>query len=81
MKTPRTLGSWRCCPALFSRGNCLARRHWNSASYRAAAGKNPLGENYADPDMFTQRRRRGCHMELTGIEPVTSAVRLQRSPS
>ena len=40
-----------------------------------------MGEIHAGPNMFTQLGRCGCHMELTGIEPVTSAVRLQRSPS
>jgi hypothetical protein len=50
-----------------------ARRHWNCTSYRAAAGKN-------------QDWREACQsvetsMELRGIEPLTSAVRLQRSPS
>ena len=45
----------------WSRRNCLARRHWNSPSYRAAAGKHPLGENYAEPNMFTQRWLRVSH--------------------
>src|SRR6266487_4003118 len=30
-----------------SRRSCLARRHWNSPSYRAAAGKTSFGENCA----------------------------------
>ena len=65
--------------------SCLARRHWNSASYRSAAGISSEGENrarffylYYD---YRQRRFHFAAMELTGIEPVTSAVRLQRSPS
>ena len=40
-----------------------AHRHWNSTSYRTAAGY---------PRTF---------MELRGVEPLTSAVRLQRSPN
>src|SRR5262247_907601 len=28
-------------------GTCRARRHWNSPSYRTAAGNVPFGESYA----------------------------------
>ena len=44
--------------------NRRAHRHWNSTSYRTAAGCI-----------------QGKSMELRGVEPLTSAVRLQRSPN
>jgi hypothetical protein len=40
--------------------SCLARRHWNSASYRAAAGITSFGENhaYSPPYVFSGGRTR-----------------------
>src|SRR5690606_16011444 len=49
---------------------CHAHRHWNSTSYRTAAGLLPA-----------RGKTRSYCMELRGIEPLTSAVRLQRTPS
>ena len=34
-------------PSIVASGTCHARRHWNSTSYRAAAGNIPFGEKHA----------------------------------
>ena len=50
--------------------------HWSDLNRR------PLDyESSALPLSYSGSTRRQILMELTGIEPVTSAVRLQRSPS
>ena len=71
----------------WSSRSCHARRHWNSASYRTAAGINSgCGaaarhslELYVLP--CNGASRDSAAMELRGLEPLTSAMRMQRSPS
>ena len=76
IKTPRACGSAASYvyPIGGASGSCRARRLWNSPSYGTAAGRN---QNWRTPCQSSTT----CLMELRGIEPLTSAVRLQRSPS